>query len=181
MKQKSQKTNRATAVEAANIADQVSAAPTKKSQGKEGSVSLVATPNAETSLAKTSPAPKATRAELIDNLRADMCRLAGIKSKDLAERISNQVALLQVLEASSSPVERLVIAWQTLGELQPENATQALLALRGTSRRRHAAARRQGGGRLVSVRPCKTDVAGFTADSVPGRKRRKGSSASSGP
>lgn len=130
MKQKSlQKTNRATAVEAAEMADHLSTAPTKKTQGKAGSVSLVATPNAETSLAKTSPSQKATRAELIDKLRADMCQLAGIKSKDLAERISSQVALLQVLEASSAPVERLGIAWQTLGELQPENATQALLAV----------------------------------------------------
>jgi hypothetical protein len=58
-----------------------------------------------------------------------MCRLAGIKSKELAERISNQVAFLQVLEVSSTPVERLVIASQTLRELQPENAAQALLAV----------------------------------------------------
>jgi hypothetical protein len=110
------------------MADHVSTA-TKQSQRKETSVSLVATPNAETSLAKTSSPPKATRAELIDKLRADMCQLAGIKSKDLAERIPSQVAKLQVLEASPAPVERLVIAWQTLGELQPENATQALLAV----------------------------------------------------
>jgi hypothetical protein len=131
VKQKSpQKTNRATAIEAINMADHVSAAPTKKSQAKGGSVSLVATPCTETSLTKTSPSQEATRAELIDKIRADMCRLAGVNSKDLAERISRQVRLLQVLEPSSdSPVEHLKIAMQTLGELQPKDLTQALLAV----------------------------------------------------
>ncbi len=130
MKQKSlQKTNRATAVKAAKIADRVSPASTKKSQRKAASVSSVGTLNAKPSLAETSPRKEPIEAKLIDKLKSHMCQLTGIKSEELAERIFSQVAAIQVLEPLTDPLgERLGIALQTLGELQPENATQALLA-----------------------------------------------------
>ena len=130
MKQKSlQKTNRATAVEAATITDHVRPASTKKSQRKAASASPVGTLNTETSLAKTSPHKEPTRAELIDTLKSRMCQQTGIKSKELAQRILSQVQLIQVLEPPTDPLgDRLGIALQTLRELQPQNATQALLA-----------------------------------------------------
>jgi len=130
LKQKSlQKTNRATAVEAATITDHVRPASTKKSQRKAASASPVGTLNTETSLAKTSPHKEPTRAELIDTLKSRMCQQTGIKSKELAQRILSQVQLIQVLEPPTDPLgDRLGIALQTLRELQPQNATQALLA-----------------------------------------------------
>jgi hypothetical protein len=128
MKQNSlQLTDPATAVEAAKRTDLM--ASTTKSRRKEASASPVGTLNTETSLAKTPPLKKPTRAELIDKIKRHMCQLTGIKSKELANRIFYQVGLIQVLEPPTDRLgDRLGIALQTLGELQPQNATQALLA-----------------------------------------------------
>ena len=75
----------------------------------------------------TTPVKK-TREQMMDELAPLTCKLTGIRSPDVAHRIVCQVGYAQVWPEPADRVDRMAKSVALIGEMAPQNATEAMLA-----------------------------------------------------
>jgi len=73
----------------------------------------------------------ATRTELLDQLDELLCKMTGVRSKTLARRLASQLATLLTSGTASDVAgnENLIGALETLRDLTPKSAAEAMLAV----------------------------------------------------
>ena len=105
----------------------------KRTRSKQFAKLPVPTKEIRNALEKATPAvevQKPDRAQLIAKAEEQLCRLTGVQSKELANRIAHQMTAMQIWGSSNvTPGERLISAIDMIAGLKPANATEALLAV----------------------------------------------------
>jgi hypothetical protein len=70
-----------------------------------------------------------SREQLLGELSANVCQLTGTHSYDVGDRIIDQVANAQVWPKPQDEDDHVINAMSLIGEMAPQNATEAMLAV----------------------------------------------------
>ena len=73
-------------------------------------------------------AVKKAQEQRIDRLIAGACKVTGVKSKEMSDRILLQVAMALVQPKTQGPNDQLIKAFAAIAEMAPQNSTEAMLA-----------------------------------------------------
>src|ERR1043166_6782176 len=79
--------------------------------------------------ANSNEVQRAGRAELMASINEELCQVTGVKTVEVANQIVSEMRAMQIWASDAPDNDKLFTAFAMMAELNPANATEALLAV----------------------------------------------------